>query len=94
MAVNVAVCGAKITCNGTKPPDIKGTVTGTTDNQAAGCNDSILTESDIVKGANLENFVSECTFQPHPIGGGRFLPCSMVPSGGWENTSKGFGDTS
>jgi len=93
MATYVAVCGAKISCNGTRNPTEEGIVVGTTDEEATGCGGSILTEADILKGENLSNFGGGCKFLPHPIGPGRFRLCNMRPDGRWKFTAKGFGDT-
>jgi len=93
MSFFAAVSGAKITCSGTEVPDTPGYVTGTTDMQTTGSNDSILTEADIVKGENLKNFTGNCKFLPSSVMGVKYFPCQMMPTGGWTNTSKAFGDT-
>jgi len=92
MPIYVAVCGAKISCKQAEGQIGDNTVKGTTDEEATGCNGSILTENDFVKDENLFNFNAVCKLNQHKITGKK-LPCSMTPIGGWKWTLNGFGDT-
>ncbi len=93
MGLLIAVNGAKTSCNGAVTQAARGEVLGTCDVEAAGCDDSILTESDKVVGVNIMPLPSNCKYLGGGcLGGGGKQPCLPIITTDWNNTASGVGD--
>lgn len=94
MGILIAVNGAKTSCNGAVTQAARGEVVGTCDVEVAGCDNSILTESDKVVAVNIMPLPSNCKYLGGGcLGGGGKQPCLPVITTDWNNTASGVGDT-
>jgi|GEM_PF-3062903 len=93
MKILVAVSGAKTFCNQAVNAAARGEVIGTCDVEAAGCDESILTESDKVVPANIQPLPTDCKILSGGCLFSKPTPCLPVITKDWNITADGVGDT-